>query len=285
MQCWVNDRYSNIRLYTHYLWIFIAELGTVIIYASIYLVLLARIHSGYYEEAVARRAKSVATLMAIYPAVYVICTLPLASTRTAAMAGRDVSLTHLVVAGAFITSNGWLDVVLYTFTRNIIIFSHDPPSEDCGISTFKLPWECESRFGTTTTIVHDQKDDSEGKSSFFRSFSSRKHSKTASFSSMDSGVSALVEQHESMSDGVARKSDRGVANYSKKGFKEKRPCLLSGMCKGKVTKETTVQVSSAPMGEEDLKEMKAREGRGRGLAAGSVDGVINLDFQTKPSGL
>ncbi|KAF2096893.1 hypothetical protein NA57DRAFT_21095, partial [Rhizodiscina lignyota] len=145
--CWVNDQYSDIRLYLHYLWIFIAELGVIIIYLAIFLVLRVRIRAGFYSETFAKRAKSVAMLMAVYPAVYVVCTLPLASARTAAMAGRDVSLAHLVVAGAMITSNGWLDVLLYAMTRKILIFSDDPPTEDCGIATFQLPWESTTRFG------------------------------------------------------------------------------------------------------------------------------------------
>lgn len=154
--CWVNQRYVNLRLYTHYLWIFVAELGVVGTYAMIFLIILHRIRSGYFkDEASAKQAKDVARLMAVYPLVYVFCTLPLASARTAAMAGNDVPAVIMVFAGAMITSNGWLDVLLYTMTRRILIFSDSPPSEDYNLDTFSAPWMNDkgSRFGTVTVIT------------------------------------------------------------------------------------------------------------------------------------
>lgn len=292
MQCWVNDQYTNIRLYAHYLWIFIAELGSVLIYTSIFFVLVARVRSGYYAEEVAKRAKSVAMLMAIYPAVYVVCTLPLASARTAAMAGRDVSLTHLVIAGAMITSNGWLDVLLYSLTRKILIFSAEPPSEDCGIATFQLPWECTSRFGTFTTIVADEKHDLERKGSVFSSLSLRR--KDSHRSSLSSSTSTTIFLGRNGNPGMAGHGHLGsqhdghnrAANFSRKGFKEKCLCPIPGMCKNKVKTETTVQVSSSPMEEADYKEIQAMEERERELATQPLDeDNMQLDFQTKPAGL
>ena len=62
-------------------------------------------------------------LIIAYPIVYVVCTLPLVKARLTSMAGRHVSFLELTIAGSMITSNGWLDVLLYCLTRRIMLFS------------------------------------------------------------------------------------------------------------------------------------------------------------------
>jgi hypothetical protein len=71
----------------------------------------------------------------------------------AGMAGHPPSLGSLCFAAAMITSNGWLDVLLYTFTRRIMIFSDIPPPDDAGIDTFNMLWySSNKRFGAATVI-------------------------------------------------------------------------------------------------------------------------------------
>lgn len=103
----------------------------------------------------AKRVKAISNLMVVYPVVYVICTLPLATARMSAMRGsaHAPSLARLCLAGAMITSNGWLDVLLYTVTRRIMIFSDEPPPDNNGIDTFSAFWtEPPKRFGAACTI-------------------------------------------------------------------------------------------------------------------------------------
>ncbi|KAH9868525.1 hypothetical protein J1614_007597 [Plenodomus biglobosus] len=151
--CWIHHDLTDLRLWTHYFWIFIFEFGNVLIYALIYTILIHRIRSGYYTSDEAKRVRSIANLMVVYPLVYVICTIPLASARMAAMTGNPPSLARLCLSGAMITSNGWLDVLLYTCTRRIMIFSDEPPSNDLGIDTFAAFWaEKPKRFGGECTI-------------------------------------------------------------------------------------------------------------------------------------
>lgn len=162
-QCWINESYPDLRLYTHYIFIFICEFGVIVIYTLLYSILIRRatllrlskdstsVHTTSSSEA--QRTLTAAKLMVLYPLVYVLCTLPLASARMASMAGKSVPLGVLCMAGAMITSNGWLDALLYVSTRKVMIFSDAPPPEDAGIDTFASPfWGAESRFGTTTTI-------------------------------------------------------------------------------------------------------------------------------------
>jgi hypothetical protein len=150
--CWIHHDLPALRLWTHYIWIFIFEFGNVIVYAIIYTIVLQRIRSGYYSDAAAKRARSVSNLMVVYPIVYVVCTLPLASARMAAMSNAPPSNKRLCLAGAMITSNGWLDVLLYTLTRRIMIFSDEPPPENNGIDTFSAFWSSEKRFGGVCTV-------------------------------------------------------------------------------------------------------------------------------------
>ncbi|KAF2003895.1 integral membrane protein-like protein [Amniculicola lignicola CBS 123094] len=150
--CWIHQDLKDLRLWTHYVWIFVFEFGNVVIYAVIYAMLIQRIRSGYYSDIEAKRVKSISNLMVVYPFIYVVCTLPLASARMASMSGYPPSLKRLCLSGAMITSNGWLDVLLYTFTRRIMIFSDEPPADDIGIDTFSAFWtRSERRFGGATT--------------------------------------------------------------------------------------------------------------------------------------
>lgn len=151
--CWIHHDLKDLRLWTHYVWIFIFEFGNVLVYLTIYTILLTRIRSGYYTPEEAKRVKSISNLMVVYPLVYVVCTIPLASARMAAMSGSPPSLARLCLSGAMITSNGWLDVLLYTLTRRIMIFSDEPPADDNGFDTFAAFWtEKPRRFGGECTV-------------------------------------------------------------------------------------------------------------------------------------
>jgi hypothetical protein len=130
-----------------------SEFGTVITYVAIYTILIHRLHNAYYTPLAAKHVKSIANLMVVYPMVYVVCTIPLASARMAAMSGSPPSLARLCLSGAMITSNGWLDVLLYTCTRRIMIFSDEPPADDNGFDTFSTFWATQPRrFGGECTI-------------------------------------------------------------------------------------------------------------------------------------
>lgn len=151
--CWVHHDFAALRLWAHYIWIFLFEFGNIIIYALIYGILYHRIRNEHYSPDEVSRVKSIANLMVVYPIVYVVCTLPLASARMASMSNHPPSKGRLCFSAIMITSNGWLDVLLYTLTRRIMIFSDEPPREDNGIDTFSPLWRDQpKRFGGRTTI-------------------------------------------------------------------------------------------------------------------------------------
>jgi hypothetical protein len=157
--CWMNSKYGDMRLWLHYFWIFIFEFGTVLIYIIVYTILQIRLKSNYYEKNSfqAQHAQNAAKLMIVYPLIYVFCTLPLASLRMISMASNsNLSFAWFCFAGAMITSNGWLDVLLYSMTRRIMLFSDEPPSDSCGIETFWVPFSGPSpqQYGTRTVCEY-----------------------------------------------------------------------------------------------------------------------------------
>lgn len=90
----------------------------------------------------------------LYPIIYMLCTTPLAAGRIASMAGRDVKLAYFCYAGSMIASAGWLDVLLYSWTRRSIVFSGGaPPSQDTGLETFAFMRTPEGRqFGNVVFV-------------------------------------------------------------------------------------------------------------------------------------
>ncbi|KAJ4374259.1 hypothetical protein N0V83_003000 [Neocucurbitaria cava] len=118
--CWVSAEYQNERLWLHYLWIFIVEFGTIIIYAHIFFHLRGRIRSIIANDNTSKLTRAT-KFMVLYPAVYVILTLPIAVGRMVAMTGTNMPDIFFCVAGSMLTSCGWIDALLYTLTRRILV--------------------------------------------------------------------------------------------------------------------------------------------------------------------
>ncbi|KKK21572.1 hypothetical protein P175DRAFT_0512690 [Aspergillus ochraceoroseus IBT 24754] len=131
--CWISEKYEPIRLWTHYLWIFLAEFGTVCLYAVLWFQLRQRIKqsailgSSHLESL--KRLRRVVGYMVIYPIAYIILSLPLAAGRMATAQGKTPSIVYFCIAGALITSSGLVDVLLYTLTRKNLILESEPSAD------------------------------------------------------------------------------------------------------------------------------------------------------------
>ncbi|KAK2623835.1 hypothetical protein QTJ16_007016 [Diplocarpon rosae] len=155
--CWINEKYEAERLYLHYLWIFIAQLGSLVTYTSIFFSLRSRLatsstlqntalssmstdtstgphksisttttimSTSHNTFAVSRnRIMRTARYMVVYPFAYVFLTLPLAAGRIASMVGRPPPLAFFLVAGTLMASCGIIDVMLYLSTRKALVRS------------------------------------------------------------------------------------------------------------------------------------------------------------------
>jgi hypothetical protein len=163
--CWVNSKYTKVRLWLHYFWIFSFEFGTVLVYTVMIVAVRIRLQTNFYRsKEQARYAKDAAKLMVAYPIIYVLCTLPLATLRMYSIRNPTARVTPgwFCFAGAMITSNGWIDVLLYSLTRRIMLFSDSPPDCDNGIESFGTLWSNKTSFGTQTTCEYSP-DDPQGK--------------------------------------------------------------------------------------------------------------------------
>lgn len=150
--CWIDQKYDKARLWLHYFWIFACMLGTIITYGLVYISINTKLASNTDQGHELAAMKRAAKYMIIYPGIYVVCTLPLAGGRMAAMTGVHIPYWYYCLAGAAITSCGWLDVILYIFTRRALLFSKTPPSRsEVGLHTFGW-YHGSELYGTTTTI-------------------------------------------------------------------------------------------------------------------------------------
>ncbi|KAG6364068.1 hypothetical protein INS49_009171 [Diaporthe citri] len=184
--CWINEEYEELRLVTHYLYIFLAIVCTSLLYFAIFFSLRARLvhqksgvvpSNGQGQRPALRHKASLLSVMStsslpssspresqvdkqclinadhhpaflIYPLIYVLCTMPLAIGRIAAMTGVDVPLGLFCAAGALIVSNGWLDVLLWGTTRHTIVFGRLEDADALGLDTFDfMRTPSDRRFG------------------------------------------------------------------------------------------------------------------------------------------
>lgn len=154
--CWIDMKYIHVRLWLHCFWVILAMLAIVVLYAIITIVLHHRVSGSYYTTSTAQlRIQTTMKVIIAYPTIYVVCTLPLIISRLRALSGYDVGFTELCVAAAMITSNGWLDVLLYSLTRTSVLFGSDLTNQNIrALETFTATsnWRPDGLFGTTTTV-------------------------------------------------------------------------------------------------------------------------------------
>ncbi|KAF5494802.1 hypothetical protein CGCS363_v009930 [Colletotrichum siamense] len=159
--CWISAAYEPMRFYLHYLWMVILQVvGTVswvLVFVHFYRRAKAlKLSKKSGEESSSnnsvlsptgvapRTSKGVKAemhkrvLFLLYPLIFLICTTPLAVGRMMGTRGVKLSPEYLCFAGAMITSNGWLDVILFSTTRRAILFHTSPDDQNLGIETFNL---------------------------------------------------------------------------------------------------------------------------------------------------
>lgn len=149
--CWIRSNEEGLRLFLHYLWIFIVQFGSILIYCGGFYYLLkakgpnSKIRLGASADAINRASMA----MLAYALAYTILTLPLAyvasaplftitadtdkphrAGRMAAMSKHPLPDSYFLVAGCFFTSSGWVDTLLYAATRRSLLFQELSPHPD-----------------------------------------------------------------------------------------------------------------------------------------------------------
>ncbi|KAL3459983.1 G protein-coupled glucose receptor regulating Gpa2-domain-containing protein [Aspergillus heterothallicus] len=128
--CWLSPTHESERLWGHYIWIFLAEFGTLVLYGLMFFYLRGRMlqatklrsaaHGGAGEESV-HRLNRVIIYMVIYPFAYVLLSLPLAAGRMSSARHVVPSRTYFAVAGSLMALSGFVDAVVYTATRRQLL--------------------------------------------------------------------------------------------------------------------------------------------------------------------
>ncbi|KAL5119522.1 hypothetical protein ACEQ8H_002587 [Pleosporales sp. CAS-2024a] len=117
--CWIAKSYQDERLWLHYIWVFIVQFGTVAIYGHVSVHLRGRIQTIMNNDT--SKLTRATKFMVLYPIAYLALTMPIAVGRMVAMAGHTPPNAFFLVAGALLTSCGWVDALLYTLTRRVLV--------------------------------------------------------------------------------------------------------------------------------------------------------------------
>ncbi|KAK6227347.1 integral membrane protein [Colletotrichum tabaci] len=163
--CWINPEYDAMRLYLHYVWMLLLIITGTVSYVLVF-VHVHRVDKAFRD---AKKAAAAAAdeasydgvlsptslpavmthkdsktevhkriLFLLYPLVFLLCTAPLALGRLLSSGGVKLSPEYLIFAGAMITSNGWLDVLIFSTTRSGILFDAPVDEENLGLDTFSF---------------------------------------------------------------------------------------------------------------------------------------------------
>ena len=126
--------HKDLRLWTHYFWIFAAQFFTILLYAIMFFQLRRQIAEstilGHSNMESLKRLKRVVTYMVMYPIVYTVLSLPLAAGRMASASGHPPSVLYFCIAGSMMAASGLCDTLMYTLTRKNIVLEPEWRIED-----------------------------------------------------------------------------------------------------------------------------------------------------------
>ncbi|KAL4893139.1 G protein-coupled glucose receptor regulating Gpa2-domain-containing protein [Aspergillus ambiguus] len=132
--CWLSPTHETERLWVHYLWIFIAEFGTVVLYGVMFFYLQRRMKEAsmlrHGPQENLKRLNRVVIYMVIYPLVYLVLSLPLAAGRMSTARHVIPSRTYFAVAGCLMALSGMVDVIVYTLTRRHLLLDTEISTSD-----------------------------------------------------------------------------------------------------------------------------------------------------------
>lgn len=130
----MSPKYENERLWGHYIWIFIAEFGTVALYTVMFFYLRRRMQQAKFlrtgQQESLKRLNRVVVYMVIYPLLYLVLSLPLAAGRMSTARGSSPSKTYFGVAGCLMALSGFMDVLVYTLTRRHLMIDTEHSTTD-----------------------------------------------------------------------------------------------------------------------------------------------------------
>jgi hypothetical protein len=147
------------------------------------------------------------------------------------MAGAEVPLSYFCAAGALITSNGWLDVLLWGSTRRSIVFG-DVGEEDVGVNTFTfMRTPPNRRFGNMVWVEGGVNNNNNSSSSG----SSNRINRSSK------AKSSRLSKHNSSRDSSNTSSHMGTSNNSRNSGRDRGREIFVGAAGGIFGRSETVR--------------------------------------------
>ena len=144
-QCWLSPQHEDERLWGHYIWIFLSEFGTVVLYMIMFFYLRHRMKQATMlrrgQQDSLHRLNRVVIYMVIYPFVYLVLSLPLAAGRMATARGASPSETYFGIAGCLMAFSGTMDVAVYTLTRRHLLLDTEHSTTDHSYGNTDSQWQ------------------------------------------------------------------------------------------------------------------------------------------------
>lgn len=147
--CWISAQFSPMRLFLHYLWIFISAFASIALYGHLFLRLQihfrrSKAHHGLrltgdkgkngtiptdlvdgpviplQGDHLRKKLERKARAMLMYPIAFIFMILPLSAYRLASLAGHEWGITAATICGSMYCLSGFIDVLLFGTTRSIL---------------------------------------------------------------------------------------------------------------------------------------------------------------------
>ncbi|RAH40214.1 protein gprD [Aspergillus brunneoviolaceus CBS 621.78] len=229
--CWLSPQHETERLWLHYLWIFLAEFGTVILYGIMFFYLRRRMQEAAslrqnHQENL-KRLNRVVVYMVIYPLVYLVLSLPLAAGRMSTARHIIPSRAYFAVAGTLMALSGLVDVAVYTLTRRHLLLETELSASD---RMYAYTESAAYQTHITTGHGHSETKKPRMKTRFRRG-------------GLQSINDTVDDNRDSSTEDIVRKTDMELAD------------LGHG-----VYQETTIEISHEPAEPEDFQKMNRHSG-------------------------
>ncbi|EZF29392.1 hypothetical protein TMEN_5497 [Trichophyton mentagrophytes] len=134
--CWITANREDLRLGTHYIWVFISQFGSVTIYIILFFYLRHKVAISasltQRSQDKLSRLRRVVRLMILYPIAYVFLSLPIAASRMATAAGAKPSFTYYIISAMIMSASGLVHTVIYAVTRRALILNSEVTQQKGG---------------------------------------------------------------------------------------------------------------------------------------------------------
>jgi len=127
--CWITKDFPVQRTAADFLWMWISAFSSVLAYVAVFLVLgdFVKVEGWRVRWTPRQQSPSIlpshtlAYKMLAYPIIYIITVLPLAAARYNDFAKGDTPFFVIILADGFYLSSGFLNVLLYRYTRPYLL--------------------------------------------------------------------------------------------------------------------------------------------------------------------